>query len=77
MKNEATFISERGAARLVTAQKLLELIWPDEDCRPCLRSVRSWTASRVLPHIRIGHLVYFDPEAVRAALDRLTVKSLK
>ena len=75
MKTEATHTTERGTARLVTAPKLLELIWPDEECRPCLRSLRSWTASRMIPHIRVGHLVYYDPEAVLAALSKRTIKS--
>ena len=77
MKNEAILTTERGTARLVTASKLLELIWPDEDCRPCIRSVRSWTASRIIPHVRIGHLVFYDPEAVWTTLEKRTVKLRK
>ena len=75
VKHEATLETDRGTVRLVTAPKLLEVIWPDADCRPCLRSIRSWTTSRVLPAIRIGGLVYYDVEQVRAALAKRTVKS--
>jgi hypothetical protein len=75
MKHEATLETERGRARLVTAPKLLEVIWPDEECRPCIRSIRSWTASRILPSIRVGGLIYYDIEAVRAALTKRTVKA--
>ena len=75
MKDEATLEADRGRARLVTAPKLLEVIWPDADCRPCLRSIRSWTASRVLPAIRVGGLIFYDVDQVKAALAKRTVKS--
>lgn len=75
MKREAMLETERSEARLVTATKLLEVIWPDEECRPCVRSIRSWTASRILPSIRVGGLIYYDVEQVRVALAKRTVKS--
>jgi hypothetical protein len=75
MKHEATLETDRGTARLVTAPKLLEVIWPDEECRPCIRSIRSWTASRILPSVRVGGLIFYDVDQVKAALAKLSVKS--
>jgi hypothetical protein len=75
MKHEAMRQTDGSGACLVTARKLLELIWPDEECRPCVRSVRSWTASRILPSVRVGGLIFYDVEAVRAALAKRTVKA--
>ena len=75
MKHEAMLETDRGRARLVTAPKLLEVIWPDADCRPCIRSIRSWTASRILPSIRVGGLIFYDVDQVKAALAKRTVKS--
>ena len=75
MKHEAMLETDRGRGRLVTAPKLLEVIWPDADCRPCIRSIRSWTASRILPSIRVGGLIFYDVDQVKAALAKRTVKS--
>lgn len=31
---------------------------------PSIRTLRAWTKLRRIPHHRIGHFVYFDPEEV-------------
>jgi hypothetical protein len=74
MKHEAMLETGRGRARLVTASKLIEEIW-DADCRPCIRSIRSWTTSRILPSVRVGKLIFYDVDQVKAALAKRTVKS--
>ncbi len=53
--------------KLVAAPELLNALFSDA-CRPSLRWLRTQTASRAIPHVRIGHLVFFDVEMVRAAL---------
>jgi hypothetical protein len=53
--------------KLVAAQELLTELFSD-GCRPSLRWLRTQTASRAIPHVRIGHLVFFDVEMVRSAL---------
>ena len=53
--------------KLVSAEQLLEQLF-DPQCRPSLRWLRSQTKSKSIPHIRIGHLVFFDMDMVRAAL---------
>ena len=75
MQNEATAKTDRGTAGLVTAPKLRDAIWPAEECRPCIRSIRTWTASRILPSIRVGGLIYYDVAQVKKALAKRTVKS--
>ena len=53
--------------KLVSADQLLDQLF-DPQCRPSLRWLRSQTKSKSIPHIRIGHLVFFDLEMVRTAL---------
>jgi hypothetical protein len=53
--------------RLVNAEQLLDEVFAPE-CRPSLRWLRTQTKAKSIPHIRIGHLVFFDVEMVRTAL---------
>lgn len=53
--------------KLVNAVQLLELLFEPE-CRPSLRWLRTQTKAKAIPHVRIGHLVFFDQDLVRAAL---------
>lgn len=57
--------SVRG--KLVGANQLLDELFTPE-CKPSLRWLRTQTKARSIPHIRIGHLVFFDVAMVRAAL---------
>ncbi len=47
--------------------KLLQELFAPE-CKPSLRWLRSQTKAKSIPYVRIGHLVFFDLEMVRAAL---------
>lgn len=61
-------------AKFVCAKELLKILFSDE-CRPCLRWLRDQQAARRIPFVRIGRLVFFDPEQVRAAMnERLALK---
>lgn len=62
MMNE---ISVKG--KLVGAEQLLEQVF-DADSRPSIRWLREQTKAKAIPFIRIGHLVFFDVDMVRAAL---------
>ena len=53
--------------RLVSAEQLLEQLFAPE-CKPSLRWLRTQTKAMSIPHVRIGHLVFFDLEMVRTAL---------
>lgn len=53
--------------KLVDAKQLLEQMFAPE-CKPSLRWLRTQTKAKAIPHIRIGHLVFFDVEMVRASL---------
>jgi len=52
--------------KLVNARQLLEALF-EPQCRPSLRWLRNQTKSKSIPFIRVGHLVFFDVEMVRAA----------
>ncbi|HOC55381.1 MAG TPA: hypothetical protein PKI20_07160 [Verrucomicrobiota bacterium] len=57
----------RLSGKLVNAQGLLNELF-SEECRPSLRWLRTQTKARTIPHVRIGHLVFFDVAMVRAYL---------
>jgi len=58
--------------KLVSAEQLLEQLFAPE-CKPSLRWLRTQTKAKSIPHVRIGHLVFFDMEQVRTALGGRTV----
>ena len=60
--NDATF-----NGKLVSAEQLLDQLF-DPDSKPSMRWLRTQTKAKSIPHIRIGHLVFFEVEMVRAAL---------
>ena len=53
--------------RLIDAKGLLKILFAD-NCRPSLRWFRTRHKLGQIPSVRIGRLVFFDPDAVRAAL---------
>jgi hypothetical protein len=53
--------------KLVSAKQLLEQMFAPE-CKPSLRWLRTQTKAKAIPHIRLGHLVFFDLDMVRTAL---------
>jgi len=59
-----------ASKQLIGAQSCIEFLFPDESSRPALRTFREWQAKRFFPVHKIGHRTFFDPEEVRAALDR-------
>ena len=73
MKIKPSLITDRGTTKLLNANALLETLF-DEKCRPSMRSLRTWTANRIIPCVRLGGLIFYDPEQVKAALVRRTVK---
>lgn len=63
--------------QLVRGERLLELLF-DEYSRPSLRWLRQMQSQRKIPYVKIGHLVRFDVDQVRAALEEdCTVHSRK
>ncbi len=53
--------------KLLNANQLLDTLF-SPDCRPSLRWLRTQTKEKSIPHVRIGHLVFFDAEMVREKL---------
>jgi hypothetical protein len=53
--------------KLVGAKQLLEQLF-DQDARPSIRWLRQQTKAKAIPFVRIGHLIFFDVDMVRAAL---------
>jgi len=55
---------------LTTAEGCIAAIWPDPVSRPGLRTFRKWQANGWIPVLKISRRTFFDPEHVRAALER-------
>ena len=53
--------------KLVNGEQLLVQLF-DQTSRPSMRWLRTQTKARTIPHIRLGHLVFFDLDMVRGAL---------
>lgn len=61
---------------LVSGNRLLELIF-DEGSRPSVRWLHYQKKRRVIPYLKIGHLVRYDANRVREALNlRCTVQKV-
>ena len=75
-ENMNNLSEQKTLPQYVDAQKLLEIIF-DVNCRPSLRWLREQQALRKLPFIKIGRLVFFDPTAVKAALDAQALSRMK
>jgi hypothetical protein len=61
---------------LVDAVGLAEALCPDPRSRPGLRTIRRWQKMRLVPFLKIGGRVLFDPLQVRRALDaRFTISA--
>ena len=62
--------------KLIKGPILLERLF-EKECRPSLRTLRSWQKKRLVPFYKIGHDVWFDEDKVRDALaKRNYVRSL-
>lgn len=62
-------------AGLVDGPRLLETLFPNPACRPSLRWLR--TNQRTLPNVRIGRLIWFNPQLVKAHLDTRAMSKVK
>ena len=70
LKRKVKAMNEKTVrGKLVDAHGLLDELFVPA-CRPSLRWLRTQTRSRAIPHVKIGHLVFFDVEVVRRALGK-------
>ncbi len=60
---------------LVDGPRLLKALFPDEACRPSLRWLRDQQERKAFPFVKLGRLVFFDPDQVRRAIaEKMTVQ---
>lgn len=55
---------------LVNAEQLLEILWPEPGSRPCLRWLRKQQKQRSISYLKVGALVFFDPEKVKLEIEK-------
>lgn len=65
----------RAANGLLIAAEVMAEVWPDPASRPSIRWFREMQARRVIPHIKMGHLTFFEADRVRAALRRFEISA--
>ena len=53
--------------KLLSAEQLLDELFTPE-CKPSVRWLRSQTKAKAIPHVKLGHFVFFELEMVRTAL---------
>jgi hypothetical protein len=59
---------------LVDTAGMIREVWKDPATAPSKRSIARARKDGKLPYIRLGGLIYFDPEAVKRAItERMTV----
>lgn len=61
---------ENSVNTLVNAEGLLRALFPDETSRPSVRWLRMQQKARTVPYVKWDRLVMFDPDQVRAALEK-------
>ncbi len=54
--------------QLVNAKGLTECLF-DKESRPSVRTVREWQKKRLIPFIKLGGLVLFNPDDVSSAIN--------
>jgi hypothetical protein len=60
----------------VNASRLLELVFPQEESRPCMRTLKYWQSRKMIPFTRIGKRSFYQPARVKAALvKKFTIES--
>jgi hypothetical protein len=67
LKNYVKPAPIKGMEQFVDGDTLLKMLFPS-DCRPTIRWLRERTKKRSIPFVKIGRLVFFDPESVREKL---------
>jgi len=58
-----------SSSPLVDAITCIDQVFEGER-KPSIRTFRDWQAKGLIPVFKIGRLTYFDPEQVRAALNK-------
>jgi hypothetical protein len=57
-------------SQLVDAATCINLVFSGSERKPSVRTFRLWQEKGMIPVVKIGHLTFFDPSEVRAALDK-------
>ena len=53
---------------LVRGARLLEIVFPEKESRPSLRSLQRYVRRRIIPSVKLGHQRFYSPEQVHEAL---------
>ena len=59
---------------LVSAGKMIEIVWPEEEERPCETTIMRWAQNGIIPSVQVKKRSrrWFNPQRVREALERFS-----
>lgn len=55
---------------LVGNAELLKIIWPNATDRPCTKTLERMRKRRMIPFVRLGRLIYYNPEKVMQTIQK-------
>ena len=56
--------------RLVRYNQIIPAMFPDPKDQPSLRTFKTWVKRGYVPHVKVGRIMYFNPEeCLRALMD--------
>ena len=59
---------------LVSAEKMIEIVWPEEDERPKVSTIMRWARKRIIPSVQVrkSSMRWFNPARVRESLEKFS-----
>ena len=59
---------------LVSAGRMIEIVWPEEEERPCEETIMRWAKKGIIPSVQVKKRSrrWFNPQRVREALERFS-----
>ena len=59
---------------LVSAEKMIEIVWPEEAERPKVSTIMTWARKRIIPSVQMRPKSnrWFNPARVRESLEKFS-----
>lgn len=58
----------KGNGALVGRDECMKIVWTDEEKRPSVRTFEKFKNQQIIPFVKIGKCVWYDPAAVLDAI---------
>jgi len=59
---------------LVGAEKMIKIVWPEEEERPKVSTIMRWARKRIIPSVQVrkSSMRWFNPARVRESLEKFS-----